>query len=136
MTKKAWSVMKELIVKPGKLEPHFPGKILINEHDISGKEEIANEFNTFFTNIGPELAKKVPNASRPFESYFKKVEAIMLTDSLTINEIKESFFSLKINKSSGYNEISFNVIKNCISELNISLKYLFENVFRKWDFSR
>ena len=47
-------------------------------------------------------------------------------DSLTINEVKKTFFSLKINKSPGYDEISFNVIKNCFSELNMPLKYLFE----------
>ena len=47
-------------------------------------------------------------------------------DSLTINEVKKTFFSLKINKSPGYDEISFNVIKNCFSEINMLLKYLFE----------
>ena len=50
----------------------------------------------------------------------------MPTDSLTINEVKETFFSLKINKSPGCDEISFNVIKNCFSELNMPLKYLFD----------
>ena len=47
-----------MISKTGKSDPPLPGKILINEHEVSGKEEIANEFNTFFTNIGLELAKK------------------------------------------------------------------------------
>ena len=69
-TKTTRNVMKELIGKTRKSEPHLPGKILINEREVSGKEEIANEFNIFFTNISPELAKKIPNASRPFESYF------------------------------------------------------------------
>ena len=50
----------------------------------------------------------------------------MPTDSLTINEVEEAFFSLKIKKSPGFDEISFNVIKNCISELNMPLKYLFD----------
>ena len=50
----------------------------------------------------------------------------MPTDSLTINEVKEAFFSLKINKSPVCNEISFNVIKNCFSELSMPLKYLFD----------
>ena len=124
--KKTWNVMKELIGKTRKSEPHLPGKLLINEQEVSGKVEIANKFNTFFTNIGAELAKNIPNASRPFESYIKKVDTTMPTDSLTINEVKEAFFSLKINKSPGCDEISFNVIKNCFSELNIPLKYLFD----------
>ena len=50
----------------------------------------------------------------------------MTTDSLTINEVKEALFSLKINISPGYDEISFNVSKNCFSELSMPLKYLFE----------
>ena len=105
--KKTWNVMKELIGKTRKSEPHLPGKLLIKEQEVSGKVEIANKFNTFFTNIGADLAKNIPNASRPFESYIKKVDATMPTDSLTINEVKEAFFSLKINKSPGCDEISF-----------------------------
>ena len=122
MQKKTWNVMKELIGKTRKSEPHLPGKLLINEQEVSGKVEIANEFNTFFTNIGAELAKNIPNASRPFESYIKKVDTTMPTDSLTINEVKEAFSSLKKK----VDEISFNVIKNRFSELNMPLKYLFD----------
>ena len=65
---------------------------MINEQEVSGQEEMTNEFNTFFTNIGAELAKNIPNASRPFESYIKKVDTTMPTDSLAINEVKEAFF--------------------------------------------
>ena len=35
------------------------------------------------------------------------------------------FFSLKINKSPGYDDISFNVLKKCFSGLCEPLKYLF-----------
>ena len=50
----------------------------------------------------------------------------MTKDYLRINRIKEPFSHTKINKSPGYGEISFNVFKNCFSELNIPLKYLSE----------
>ena len=73
--------MKELIGKTTKSEPHLPGKRLINEQEVSGKEEMAKEFNTFFTNIGSELARNIPNVSRPFESYIKKVDTTMPPDS-------------------------------------------------------
>ena len=32
---------------------------------------------------------------------------------LWINELKDAFFSLKINKSSGLDDVSFNIIKKC-----------------------
>ena len=72
------------------------------------------------------MAKNIPNASRSFERYIKKVDTTIPTDSLTINEVKEAFFSLKINKSPGCDETSFNIIKNCFSEINMPLKYLFD----------
>ena len=84
--------MKELIGKTRKSETYLPRKLLIYKQEVSDKEEIANEFKIFFGNIGAELAKNIPNASRPFESYIKKVDTIMPTDSLTINEVKEAFF--------------------------------------------
>ena len=43
---------------------------------------------------------------------------------LSMNELKDAFFSLKINKSPGYDDISFNVIKKCFSSLCEPLKYL------------
>ena len=85
LKKQTWNVMKEVIGKTRKSEPRLPGKILINEHELSGKEEIANGFNTFFTNIGPGLAKKIPNASRLFESYLKKYKKARPTETLSIN---------------------------------------------------
>ena len=127
MQKKTWNVMKELIGKTRKSEPHSPGNLLINEQEVSCKVEIANEFNTFFTNIGAELAKNIPNTSRPFKSYIKKVDTTMPTDSLTINEVKEAiFFTFFHLKSPRCDEISFNVTKNWFSELNMPLKYLFD----------
>ena len=48
-----------------------------------------------------------------------------------INELKEAFFSLKINKGAGYDEVSSNVITNCFSELNYPLKYLLRESIEK-----
>ena len=53
---------------------------------------IANEFNKPFTNIGPELARKILTASRTFESFLNKIDITMPADSSTINEFKEGFF--------------------------------------------
>ena len=82
--KKSWNVMKELVGKTRKSEPDLTGWLLINEQAVPGKEKMANEFNNFFTNIGAELGKNIPNASRPFESYIKEVDTTMPTDSLTV----------------------------------------------------
>ena len=46
-------------------------------------------------------------------------------NSISINKLNESFFSLKANKSPGYDDINFNVVKKCFGEINEPLKHLF-----------
>ena len=41
-----------------------------------------------------------------------------------MNELKDAFFSLKINKSPDYADISFNILKKYFSRLCEPLKYL------------
>ena len=62
------------------------------KNDVTGKIGIANEFNKLFTNIGPELARKISLASRTFESFLNKIDIKMPVDSITINKLKEVFF--------------------------------------------
>ena len=103
--------MKELIGKVRLKSSNLPRRITVNEADTFDERKIANEFNAFFTNIGSK-------------SYINKPEPIMETKQLSMNELKDAFFSLKINKSLGYDDISFNVLKNCLSSLCEPLKYL------------
>ena len=69
-----------------------------------------------FTNIGTELelANKIPNASKRFDSYITKVDTSMESQLLSISELRDAFFSLKISKSPGHDGVSFNVKKNVL----------------------
>ena len=58
----------------------------------------------------------------------------MEKNSLSINELKEAFFSLKTNKSPGYDDINFNVVKKCFGETNEPLKHLFNLSLENWIF--
>ena len=44
---------------------------------------------------------------------------------MTVHELKEAFFYLKLNKSPGYDEVSFNVIKKCFWSLHKPLLHIF-----------
>ena len=123
--------MKELIRKIKHKSSDLPRRIFVNDVDLFDKCKIANEFNAFFTSNGSNLVSKIPNASTTFESYINKPDSTMETKQFSISELKDAFFSLKINKSPGYDDISFNVLKKCFSSLceplfNLILfKYLF-----------
>ena len=104
---------------------NLPKRFTINEFDIFDERKIENEINAFFANIMSKLASKIPNASTTFETYINKPGSILETKQLLMNKLKDAFFSLKINKSPGYDDISFNVLKKCFSSLCEPLKYLF-----------
>ena len=56
----------------------FPQKVVIDKTEIVSEIEIANEFNNFFTNIGPKLVQKIPQPVKLFESYIDKVKSEMV----------------------------------------------------------
>ena len=117
--------MKEIIGKTRKAESVLPRKLVVNNVTITTAKDKAKHFNNFFTNIGPNLAKNIPTAAKPFQSYISQVNTTMSEYPLSINELKEAFFSLKSNKSPGYDEINFNIVRKCFGQLNKPLMYLF-----------
>ena len=59
--KKTWNIVKEVIGKTNKSGSRLPIKPVINKNDVTTEIGVANEFNKFFTNIGPELAENIEN---------------------------------------------------------------------------
>ena len=90
--------MKEVIGKTNKSGSRLPTKLVIDKNDVTSEIGIANEFNKFFTNIVPALAKKIPTELRTFESFLNKIDTTMPADPVTIKELKEAFFSLKLKQ--------------------------------------
>ena len=88
-------------------------------------QSIAEHFKKFFTEIGPNLAKDIDFSSVTFENYLNILHTNQPEQNLSINKLKDAFFSLKLNKSFGYNEINFNVIKKCFESLHKPLLHIF-----------
>ena len=113
--------MKEIV---GKMHQHNKSKLprklnAMKNILLQRQREIPKKFNEFFTEIGSPLARKIPTPSKPFERFLKKASTTLPERCLTMNELKDALFYKKTNKSTGADEISFNVIKNCFGELSI-----------------
>ena len=61
-----WNVLNRVIGRASN-SSCYPEYFVDSDKIISDKEEIAKGFNTFFSNIGPELAKKIPRDIEPME---------------------------------------------------------------------
>ena len=59
--KKVWQIINSLIGKDK--YSHYPDHININGLEIQDESYIANSFNNFFVNVGPQLATKIPLSS-------------------------------------------------------------------------
>ena len=92
---------------------------------ITETESIAESFNKYFTHIGPKLANDIGTSTKRFNEYIKKHDTTQPEKVISVNELKDAFFSLKINKSTGYDDISFNVVKKCFGVLHKPLLHIF-----------
>ena len=94
---------------------------------------IATEFNRFFANVGSTLAKQIPESENSLESYIAKTFATMQHKSFSIVELRDAFFSLKLNESPGNDKISF-IVKICFSKLREPLRHLSNLFIETWVF--
>ena len=118
-------MIKEVIGEEKIQQQHLPQKLCVGNKEITDLETIAEKFNKFFPEIGPNLAKDIDPSSVTFDNYLKIFNANQPEHNLTVNELKDAFFFLKINKSPGFDEISFNVIETCFGTLHKPLLHIF-----------
>ena len=63
-----------------------------------GDDETASEFNKSFADVGPTYdiadigTKNIPDPSMPLEHFLKRVNTILPSQSLSVNELKDAFF--------------------------------------------
>ena len=62
----------------------------------------------FFINIGSNLAAKIPPSNVNFDSQLPHVYTIFAEKPVTEEELKRAFFSLKPDKTPGYDNINKN----------------------------
>ena len=97
----------------------------MDKKSITETKPIAENFNKYFIQIGPKVQKDIGTSTKSFIEYIKKHITTQPEKVITVNEFKDTFFYLKINKSASYDDISFNVIKKCFGVLLKPLLHVF-----------
>ena len=108
--RKSWQVIKEIIGKKSQNESSHEFKI--NEDLVSDPRIISNQFNQFFTNVGPNLASQIPNNNIDPTSYINNNISVSLAMEPTdITEVKNILNDIKTT-SAGWDSISSRVLKH------------------------
>ena len=51
-----------------------PSSFLLNNKEITNKQEISNEFNKFFSNVGKKLAEKIPKSNNTPQEFLNNMQ--------------------------------------------------------------
>ena len=129
--KKTWDIIKEVTGKRKLKQSALPRKLFINGTETCDSKIIAENFNIFFTQIGPSLASNIPNTCKHFQLYLNKNDKILQKYELSEEEFKKAFFSLKSNKSNGFDDINANVVKQIYTLIKRPLIYIFNCSIQK-----
>ena len=90
-----------------------PKHLILNNRNIFDQKTIANSFNQYFVNVGPKLTSEIPQSQRSFEMYLKGFDSSFEEVTLSDEEIKTTFFSLRGGKSAGLDPLK------CIFDLSL-----------------
>ena len=124
-----WKILNEVMGKK-KTNLQRNEKIIENNTEITNPQDIANSFNSYFVNLGPELASKIESN----DTHFKQFLPAPLQNSFFFNptnayEIIKVTLSLNSSKSYSHDEISTSLLKQIISTIALPLSYIFNLSF-------
>ena len=109
-----WQVMKEITGKQKTKSNLLLREVKVDKTIIQKPQEIAKEFNKFFTSVGPSLAGKIPDAENSFQDFLTSHNEKMQFEELNFDKFEEAFKSLKRNKAGG---LSSNIIIDAYDSL-------------------
>lgn len=104
------------------------GACNVKDIDIAGSpQEMSNVFNTYMVGAAPSLVKNL-KGKKDISNIAYNPNSMFVTP-VTDVEILDIINSLKNKKSSGYDEISVNILKDCAKEISSPLSYIINNSF-------
>jgi len=121
-SKAAWRVLHDLIGKPGKSDT--PCRTFVNNgRGVVGDSEVAESFCHFFSNIGPDLARKVrAPAGGSFQGYLgpSSWESVFMAPT-SPKEVERICLDLVPSKGLGHDNFSPSIIRSVAAEVSVPL---------------
>ena len=103
-----------------------PDNLKLDNKEITNPAGIAQAFNSYFTNIGPELASKISCDNKHFTEYLSEPNQYTMcfipTDQ---HEILKIVKTLKSKKLTGHDGISTKLLKQIIRNITSPLEHIF-----------
>ena len=131
-TKETWNLINNLI-NSSTSNKRTVQQIISGDKIVNDPKEIANRFNEFFINIGPDLAKKIPPVPADC-SYIDTMPSSnphsLFLEPCSPTEIINITNSLRNCKGTGLDGYAVKVIKHVINDIAYPLSEIFNQSFQ------
>ena len=124
-----WKTINDILRPGGSNKTSSVKKLIINDTIYDNETDIAQQFNSFFTNIGKNIADEIPDSHTDIHQYLKGnfLNSFYFTP-VTQNEVSRLIISLK-NKSGHIESYNNKILKYLSTEIAPILASIINNSF-------
>ena len=123
-SKESWKFLNELLNKQSKVTT--VKEIVVNGEAVTEDKHIANEFNKYFSTIGPKLAGHIFSSDHDHRHYMtpeSRGTNVFQFRNITNTQIKKEIKKAKATKSSGIDKICIKLLQAAGDSIIDSLTY-------------
>ena len=97
----------------GKQNKHSKvNELKLGENVLNNPKDIAEGFNSYFSNIGPDLVSQIHTTNCNFESYIRKAKSEFAAFKPTnVNNVYQLLSALSSNKATGIDKYRVKLLK-------------------------
>jgi hypothetical protein len=124
-------------------QPTKVNELNVNDMKLTSPNDIAEGFNTFFSNIGPNLAEKIGSTECLFKDYLDKTNSEFTAfKSVSVNHVCHLLRERSGSKATDLDKISNKIINIAAPLISDSLSYIFNQAIalcifpHKWKITR
>ncbi|CAB3992421.1 Hypothetical predicted protein, partial [Paramuricea clavata] len=121
--KQAWKTVNKILNRKQKC-PDI-NSVKTQNGEITDPNELAESFNDYFTNIGPDIAKTIDKGDRNFTDYITRVTSNFKFQAVSESKVHRLLLFLNPGKSTGIDKIPAKIIRIASPVIANSLAKIF-----------
>ena len=124
--KEAWKTINDLLGRSS--NDTTINELSIDGSNITSTQEMANGFNEYFTNIGPNLASSIDDSNTSFRLFVKPAKSKLDRFKLvSVSRVIKLLNGLSNCKATGLDKISGRILKVAVNSIAPSLTHIFNH---------
>ena len=109
-TKQAWRIINNILRRNNQQDDTI-SEIKLDIHVVSSPEDIDNQFNECFSNIGPSLGEKLNYLGYGHDKFIPRSVSSIHFKTVNVSKVYKLLSSLSLSKATGIEKISARVIR-------------------------